>query len=70
MAAAFDLLNKESGVTVSRNGDAYLLIHAETEHIPDVNALLVGNGIKLYELTPAQESLEEAFLRLTQRNQA
>jgi len=30
-----------------------------------VNALLVGNGIKVYELSPAPESLEEAFLRLT-----
>ena len=29
------------------------------------HALLVTNGIKVYELTPVQESLEEAFLRLT-----
>jgi len=26
---------------------------------------LVGKGIKVYELSPAQETLEEAFLRLT-----
>jgi hypothetical protein len=35
------------------------------DSISAVNALLVGNGIKVYELSPAQESLEEAFLRLT-----
>jgi ABC-type multidrug transport system ATPase subunit len=63
--AAFELLNNEPGVIVSQNGAAFLRIQAEAERIPDVNALLVANGIKLYELTPAQESLEEAFLRLT-----
>jgi hypothetical protein len=35
------------------------------ERIPAVNELLVAHGIKVYELTPAQESLEEAFLRIT-----
>jgi hypothetical protein len=25
----------------------------------------VNNGIKVYELTPTQETLEEAFLRIT-----
>ena len=44
---------------------AFLRIDADAERIPAVNALLVGHGIKVYELTPAQESLEEAFLRLT-----
>lgn len=65
LSSAFDLLARESGVSVSRNGLAYLHIDADPERIPDVNALLVTNGIKVYELSPAQESLEEAFLRLT-----
>jgi len=65
LSAAFDLLTRESGVTVSRNGASYLRVDADAEHIAAVNTLLVGNGIKVYELSPAQESLEEAFLRLT-----
>ena len=65
LSRAFDLLTCESGVTVSRNGTSFLRIDADAESIPAVNALLVTNGIKVYELSPAQETLEEAFLRLT-----
>jgi ABC-2 type transport system ATP-binding protein len=65
LSAAFDLLIKEPGVTVSRNGASFLRIDADAEHIAAVNSLLVEKGIKVYELSPAQESLEEAFLRLT-----
>jgi ABC-type multidrug transport system ATPase subunit len=65
LSGAFDLLSREPGVTVSRNGSSYLRVDADAEHIAAVNSLLVGNGIKVYELSPAQESLEEAFLRLT-----
>jgi len=65
LSAAFDLLTREPGVTVSRNGASFLRIDADAEHIAAVNSLLVGSGIKVYELSPAQESLEEAFLRLT-----
>jgi len=65
LSAAFDLLIKEPEVTVSRNGDAFLHVDADAERIPSLNALLVAQGIKVYELSPAQESLEEAFLRLT-----
>jgi ABC-2 type transport system ATP-binding protein len=65
LSGAFDLLKRESGVTVSRNGTSFLRVEADAEHIATVNTLLVGNGIKVYELSPAQESLEEAFLRLT-----
>ena len=65
LSAAFDLLIKERDVTVSRNGAAYLHVDVDAERIPSLNALLVAQGIKVYELSPAQESLEEAFLRLT-----
>lgn len=63
--AAFELLAKDPAITVSRNGASYLQVDAEAEHISNVNALLVSNGIKVYELSPTQETLEEAFLRLT-----
>lgn len=65
LSRAFELLSSESGVTVSRNGTSFLRLDADAESIPAVNALLVAHGIKVYELSPAQESLEEAFLRLT-----
>jgi ABC-2 type transport system ATP-binding protein len=65
LSAAFDLLTRQSGITVSRNGSSYLRINTDAEQIAAINCLLVGNGIKVYELSPAQESLEEAFLRLT-----
>lgn len=64
LSGAFDLLTREPGVNVSRNG-ASLRVDADAERISSVNALLVANGIKVYELSPAQESLEDAFLRLT-----
>ena len=66
---AFDLLTRESGVKVSRNGTSFLHIDADAESIPNLNALLVANGIKVYELSPTQETLEEAFLRLTNQRQ-
>jgi ABC-2 type transport system ATP-binding protein len=65
LSGAFDLLSTAPGVSVSRNGLAHLHIDADAERIPDVNTLLVNNGIRVYELSPAQETLEEAFLRLT-----
>jgi ABC-type multidrug transport system ATPase subunit len=65
LSAASDLLTRELGVQISPNGNAFLHIDTNADGIPDVNALLVAHGIKVYELTPVQESLEEAFLRLT-----
>lgn len=62
---AFELLTQASGVTVSRNGASSLRIDADEESISALNALLVSHGIKVFEMSPAQESLEEAFLRLT-----
>jgi ABC-type multidrug transport system ATPase subunit len=64
LSRAFELLTSEPGVTVSRNGDSFLRIDADKQSISAVNALLVSKEIKVYELSPAQETLEEAFLRL------
>jgi len=65
LSRAFELLTNQPDITVSRNGDSFLRIDANEENISVVNALLVGKEIKVYELSPAQETLEEAFLRLT-----
>jgi ABC-2 type transport system ATP-binding protein len=69
LAGAFELLSKEFGLSVSQNGASFLRIDADAEALARANALLVGNGFKVYELSPVQESLEEAFLRLTSRNE-
>jgi ABC-2 type transport system ATP-binding protein len=69
LAGAFEVLRNEPGLTVSRNGSSFLRIDADAEALAQANALLVGNGIKVYELSPVQESLEDAFLRLTSRNE-
>jgi ABC-type multidrug transport system ATPase subunit len=65
LSRAFELLTSEPGLMVSRNGDSFLRIDADKESISAVNALLVSQEIKVYELSPARETLEEAFLRLT-----
>ncbi|HZI86690.1 MAG TPA: hypothetical protein VFD48_07635 [Pyrinomonadaceae bacterium] len=65
VSGAFELLARESGVTVTRNGTSSLRIDTDEESISALNALLVAHGVKVYELSPAQENLEEAFLRLT-----
>ncbi len=69
LPGAFELLSKEFGLSVSQNGASFLRIDADAEALARANALLVGNGFKVYELSPVQESLEEAFLRLTSRNE-
>lgn len=65
LAGAFELLSKQPGLSVSRNGASFLRVDADAEGLAAANALLVANGFKVYELSPAQESLEDAFLRLT-----
>ncbi|HKV37210.1 MAG TPA: ABC transporter ATP-binding protein [Pyrinomonadaceae bacterium] len=63
---AVEVLSKEPGLTVSQNGASFLKIDADPQRLAEANALLVGSGIKVYELSPVQQSLEEAFLRLTE----
>ena len=64
---AYDLL-REWKLSVSRNGSTSLYLKLPYESIPGVNALLVGNGIRVTELSPHTETLEEIFLRLTISN--
>lgn len=63
---AVEVLSKEPGLTVSQNGASFLKIDADPQRLAEANALLVRSGIKVYELSPVQQSLEEAFLRLTE----
>jgi ABC-2 type transport system ATP-binding protein len=62
---AYQLLSHDPVLSVSRNGSKSLYVKMQQEEIPRVNALLVANGIRVMELSPQREGLEEVFLRLT-----
>jgi ABC-2 type transport system ATP-binding protein len=64
---AFQLLTTDPALSVTRNGTQSLYFKAMPEHIPLVNKMLVEHGIRVMELTPERETLEQVFLRLTQK---
>lgn len=66
IAEAYELLSRDPGISVSRNGDESLHVQMPDEQIPLVNARLVQHGFNVMELSPQRESLEDVFLRLTQ----
>ena len=66
LAEAYELLSRDPGLAISRNGDESLHLKITDEQIPVVNARLVRHGFSVMELSPQRESLEDVFLRLTQ----
>jgi ABC-2 type transport system ATP-binding protein len=62
---AYRLLTSEASLPVSLNGDRSLYVKMSDEQIPSINALLVGRGFQVMELSPQTETLEQVFLRLT-----
>jgi ABC-2 type transport system ATP-binding protein len=64
---AYELLSADPSLTVSRNGTESLYVEMADEHIPRVNALLVKRGFLVSELSPQRETLEQVFLRLTEK---
>jgi ABC-2 type transport system ATP-binding protein len=70
VSEAYDLLSTNPRLSVSRNGDQSLHVKISDDQIPFMNALLVQHGFSVRELSPQRESLEQAFLRLTQEAQA
>jgi ABC-2 type transport system ATP-binding protein len=64
---AYELLSKNPRLSLNRNGDQSLRVKMAEEEIPLMNALLVQNGFRVTELSPQRESLEQVFLRLTQK---
>jgi len=62
---SYQFLASVSWLSVSRNGDQSLYVRMTAEQIPRVNALLVGRGFRVMELSPQRDSLEQVFLRLT-----
>jgi ABC-2 type transport system ATP-binding protein len=64
---AFQLLAADPALSITRNGTQFLYFKAAAEQIPRINQMLVERGFRVMELTPERETLEQVFLRLTQR---
>lgn len=62
---AYKILSADPALVVSRNGTQSLYVKMADDRIPDVNRLLVERGIRVMELSPQRETLEQVFLRLT-----
>jgi ABC-type multidrug transport system ATPase subunit len=65
---AFELLTSDPTIRVSRNGAQSLYLKMTDEQIPSINALLVERGFRVTELAHQRETLEQVFLRLTDRH--
>ena len=65
---AYQLLTRDPTLKLKRNGANYLSIETSDEHIPHINAALVAHDIKVFELSRHHESLEDVFLRLTNKH--
>jgi ABC-2 type transport system ATP-binding protein len=61
----YRLLSADPELAVRRNGSNSLYVKMADEKIPVINALLVGQGFQVTEISPQRETLEEVFLRLT-----
>ena len=62
---AYQLLINDPALVVRRNGTDSLYFEAPADAVPALNARLVAQGIRVYELAPCRETLEDVFLRLT-----
>ena len=62
---AYAILSADPALAVSRNGAESLYVKMSDDRIADVNRLLVERGIRVMELSPQRETLEQVFLRLT-----
>ena len=62
---AHRILSADPTLVVSRKDTQSLYVKMADDQIPDVNRLLVERGIRVMELSPQRETLEQVFIRLT-----
>ncbi|HSS22218.1 MAG TPA: ABC transporter ATP-binding protein [Pyrinomonadaceae bacterium] len=62
---AYQLLRRDARLSVNRNGSRSIYVKMPPDQLPEVNALLVTNDIRVMELAPQRATLEEVFMRLT-----
>jgi ABC-2 type transport system ATP-binding protein len=53
------------GATAVTAVDGMLRVAADPERAADINAMLIGEHIRVSELRPAERSLEDVFLKVT-----
>lgn len=65
---AFELIKEHfPNRNVTRLNEQRLSLQAEREDVPNVNAMLVKQGIQVYEITMVRATLEDRFLEMTSR---
>jgi ABC-2 type transport system ATP-binding protein len=62
---AYQILIADPTLSVSRNGSQSLFVKMPDERIPNVNARLVEQGIRVMEISIQRATLEDVFLTLT-----
>jgi ABC-2 type transport system ATP-binding protein len=63
--AALELLKTQFGITDATQKDGTItVIGADREAVPNLVAALVGEGVRIYGLTPQQPSLEDVYFAL------
>jgi len=65
LAEACQLLSRNPALSISRNGSKSLYVRMPLEEIPRVNALLVANKFRVWEIVAQNATLEQMFLTLT-----
>jgi ABC-type multidrug transport system ATPase subunit len=66
---AYQLLATDPALTINHpNGSSSLEMKMSDEHVARINTLLVEHGFRVSELSPQRETLEQVFIRLTEKN--
>ncbi|MBN1917275.1 MAG: ABC transporter ATP-binding protein [Verrucomicrobia bacterium] len=68
MADARALLETTLGLIVLSSNETELRLALPHERIADVNAALVGAGVRVYAIVPHRQSLEDLFVQLTEKS--
>lgn len=66
IADAVRIAEAHDGVNGVQVTEGAITVDVAPDAVPELNAALVGAGIRVYELRAQQQSLEEAFMALTQ----
>lgn len=65
MEQALPLLQARYGDRIAEQGDGCVDLRVTEEEIPALNRLLMENGVTIYGLSAAAQSLEQSFMELT-----
>ncbi|MGD9518586.1 MAG: ABC transporter ATP-binding protein [Armatimonadota bacterium] len=63
---ALELL-EEQGHRVTRGSNGSLFVTVSQDQVPDINALLVNGGLRVYTLSPHHKTLEDLYMEFVER---